>query len=285
MILSEKLKKDLTQGKLQKAVNQLLEISKKSRDNEFYHSIIMLSGNIKTIIRDKMEGEITDETERAYIAKAKKSALFYIDEYIDDIDASIANTIQYKERILFLGANPPKTKRPLSLTQEIARVQDELDRSILRDTISLNQFWDITPVDIARRLLEIKPTIFHFSGHGEPSEGRIVVHKDAENYSIIENEALANILNNTTSIQCIVLNCCYSEKLAKIILEKTAIKNIIGMSKAIPDKAAISFAKGFYMAIGAGEDYESAYEIGKSIVELEGVNGADIPVFKKLINE
>ena len=43
------------------------------------------------------------------------------------------------------------------------------------------------------------------------------------------------------------------------------------MSKAIGDKAAISFSVGFYQALGAGKSIEEAYKFGCVQIALQGI--------------
>ena len=54
------------------------------------------------------------------------------------------------------------------------------------------------------------------------------------------------------------------------------------MKDAIGDRAAISFGKGFYQALGAGKDIEDAYRLGCVEIGLEApnVDEADLPVLK-----
>ncbi len=70
-------------------------------------------------------------------------------------------------------------------------------------------------------------------------------------------------------MECIVLNACYSEAPATAIVEY--VPYVVGMNKAIGDKAAIKFATGFYNALGAGKSIEFAYELGCSVIQLEGI--------------
>ena len=59
---------------------------------------------------------------------------------------------------------------------------------------------------------------------------------------------------------------------------KEHIPHVIGMSSSIPDTAAISFAGGFYKAVGAGRDIPFAFELGKAAVLMQGDEGDDLPV-------
>jgi hypothetical protein len=49
------------------------------------------------------------------------------------------------------------------------------------------------------------------------------------------------------------------------------------MSRAIGDAAAISFAIAFYQALGFGKDVKTAFELGCSQIDLEGINEQDTP--------
>jgi hypothetical protein len=83
----------------------------------------------------------------------------------------------------------------------------------------------------------------------------------------------------TANVECVVINACYSEVQAEAIVKH--IPYVIGMDKAIGDKASIEFAVGFYTALGAGESIEFAYEFGCNAVELAGSREHLTPVLKK----
>ena len=68
-------------------------------------------------------------------------------------------------------------------------------------------------------------------------------------------------------IECIVLNACYSEVQADAIAEH--INYVVGMNRSVLDEAAITFAEGFYRAIGAGEPIKKAYSMGKVAIQFE----------------
>ena len=72
-----------------------------------------------------------------------------------------------------------------------------------------------------------------------------------------------------------MLNACYSEGQAQAIGEH--IDCVIGMSVAIKDSAAISFASAFYQALGYGRDLKSAFDLGCIQLDLENLNAQDTP--------
>lgn len=157
--------------------------------------------------------------------------------------------------ILILAANPKGTT-PLRLDQEVRDIEEVLRRSKHRDQFVLKSKLAVRHSDIQQAMLDIKPSIVHFSGHGAGDEG-LVFEDEAGLPKRVDGEALAGLFKLLANqVECVVLNGCYSEVQAKAIAEH--INYVIGMKKAIGDEAAIEFAVGFYRALGAGEPVELA---------------------------
>jgi hypothetical protein len=185
-------------------------------------------------------------------------------------------------KLLFLTANPKGTTT-LRLDQEIRDITEGLQRAKHREAFNLESRWAVRPRDIQRALLDLNPQIVHFSGHGlgEPTiqdettrklnaiEG--LAFEDPEGkIAIASTEALATLFSLfKDSIQCVVLNACYSANQAKAIAQH--IPYVVGMNKAIGDRAAIEFAVSFYDALGAGRDVPFAYELAKNAIQLSGI--------------
>ncbi len=177
--------------------------------------------------------------------------------------------------ILILTANPKGTPH-LRLDQEVREIEEGLQRAQRRDHFNLEQRWAIRPRDVRRAMLDIKPNIVHFSGHGAGEEG-LIFEDDVGQPKFVTEEALAQLFELfAPQIECIVLNGCYSEVQAKVIARH--IPYVIGMQKAIGDRAAISFSVGFYDALGVGETVEFAYAVGCNAIGLEGLQESLTPV-------
>src|SRR5215468_5546321 len=71
-----------------------------------------------------------------------------------------------KHIILFLAANPLGTTE-LALGREARAIQEELERSGQRDRFEFVTRWAVQPLDLIRELRRLKPTVVHFSGHGQ----------------------------------------------------------------------------------------------------------------------
>jgi hypothetical protein len=77
------------------------------------------------------------------------------------------------------------------------------------------------------------------------------------------------------NVRCVVLNACFSEDQARAIARSVGCA--IGMSRAIADEAAITFAGGFYQALGFGRDVDTAFMLGCEQLGLESPESDDIP--------
>ncbi|MEH2279913.1 MAG: CHAT domain-containing protein [Nostoc sp.] len=170
--------------------------------------------------------------------------------------------------ILFLAANPKGTSR-LRLDEEMREIDAGLQRAKRRDQFVLQQRWAVRTRDIQRALLDFKPQIIHFSGHGGGEEG-LVLEDETGTAKLVDTEALAGLFELfSDKLECIILNACYSQVQASAIARH--VPYVIGMNKAIGDVAAIEFAVGFYDALGAGESVEFAYKLGCVNIRMAGI--------------
>jgi pterin-4a-carbinolamine dehydratase len=185
------------------------------------------------------------------------------------------NTDTNLKSILLLSANPKRTKS-LRLQEEEEEIKMRL-RLAGYGKVPINSRGATKPRDIQQAMLDFKPQIVHFSGHGAGEDG-LVFEDAAGEEKLVSSEALANLfeLFFQRGVECVVLNACYAEFQARAIAQH--IPYVIGMNQAIGDRAAIEFAVGFYTAVGAGETIEFAYKLGCNTIQLEGIAGHFIPV-------
>lgn len=184
--------------------------------------------------------------------------------------------------ILFLAANPKDTNR-LRLDEEIRDIQGRLKTASNRANIDFRQHGATRPDDLRQALLQAKPQIVHFSGHGE-TEG-ILLENDAGMAHLVSPDALAELFGlaaKAAPIQCVVLNACYSEAQAEAIAAH--IPFVIGMNDAIGDRSALKFSIGFYDAIGEGRTIEDAYQFGCNALRMENLPGDLTPVLRRKVD-
>ncbi|MEG4112470.1 nSTAND1 domain-containing NTPase [Microcoleus sp. Pol12B3] len=178
--------------------------------------------------------------------------------------------------ILILAANPTNTA-PLRLEQEIREIDEGLRRANKRDQYKLEQKWAVRSRDFYRAILDYQPNIVHFCGHGAGQDG-IVLEDDTGKMALVQTNALASMfkLFAKKGVDCVILNACYSEVQAEAISQY--VNYVIGMNRAVGDRAALAFAVGFYDAIAAGYELEEAYELGCS--QMMSSREQETPVFK-----
>lgn len=179
--------------------------------------------------------------------------------------------------ILILAANPKNTSR-LRLDQEVREIDNGLQRARRRDEFILKQVWAVRRSDFRRAMLDLRPNIVHFCGHGSGEEG-IAFEDENGQATLISTEALSGFFELfANNMECVVLNACYSEVQAEAIAKH--IPHVIGMNKAIGDTAAIEFAVAFYDALGAGETITFAYKLACNAIQLSGIPENLTPILK-----
>nr|WP_199301698.1 AAA-like domain-containing protein [Trichocoleus sp. FACHB-90] len=176
---------------------------------------------------------------------------------------------------MILSANPKNTGK-LRLDEEVREIQAGLERARRREQFEIIAKWAIRPDDLRRALLDYEPQIVHFSGHGAGNQG-LALENNSGQMQLVSTDSLARLFK-LFKVECVLLNACYSEAQAEAIYQY--VDYVVGMNRAIGDRAAIEFAVGFYDALGAGRSYEDAYEFGCSAIDLEGIPESSTPLFK-----
>lgn len=177
-------------------------------------------------------------------------------------------------KILFLASNPLDSDR-LRLDEEIRGIKQALVQAEFRDKFDVEQEWAVRVSDLQEYFLRHKPNIVHFSGHGSPSNEIILEDNDGNSRSV-SIRALSQLFSALKdNIRCVVLNACFSFPQAEAIAKH--IDCVVGMSKAIGDSAAVSFAVAFYRALGYGRNVKTAFELGCGQIDLEGMEEQDTP--------
>ncbi len=181
--------------------------------------------------------------------------------------------------ILILASNPKNTSQ-LRLDEEVREIDAGLRLAKKRELFDFKQRWAVRSQEVYQALLDFKPQIVHFSGHGSGDDGLALEDEDG-NLNLVNTEAIAKLFELfSDTIECVVLNACYSEVQASAIAKH--IPYVIGMNQEIGDKAAIKFATGFYNALGAGESVEFAYKLGCNVIQLDGIPEHLTPALKKI---
>jgi hypothetical protein len=170
--------------------------------------------------------------------------------------------------ILFLAANPSDTTR-LDLDDECAAIESELSMTTARHDFDFHSKWAVSVDAMMRHLNALRPTVIHFSGHGNnesggspngqhhaperdlegPATAAIYLEDERQQRRHIGKRALTQMIASAApGARVVVLNACYSDALAEALLG--VVECIVGMRGAIGDGAALVFAVAFYRALG-----------------------------------
>lgn len=189
--------------------------------------------------------------------------------YCRDLKVTIAKIkTARKIKILFLAANPLQTT-PLRLDEEVREIEAKIRAADYRDSLELITKWAVRPDDLLQYLNQYKPHIVHFSGHGSASEEIILLDESGQAMPVSKQALVSLFRALRGDIRVVLLNACYSRPQAASITEY--VDCAIGMSKAIGDKAAITFAASFYRAIGFGCSVQNAFDQGTAAILLQGI--------------
>lgn len=173
--------------------------------------------------------------------------------------------------ILHLSASPLDTTS-LRVADEHAAIRDALEKTRYGREFHLDQRPSAKKADLVRYLLEAKPAIAHFSGHGN-TDG-IALQRSNGTYEMVENELLARAFGDPVFepfLRVVVMNSCLSDAQAQTIVQHVDV--VVGTRKKITDNQATAFATGFYTALGNGEDVAAAYRFAVLQAELESQPG------------
>lgn len=241
---------------------------------------ILFSGDVAGEETDALyylkSSEATEvEASRAALSLAACNAIMTRNENDSGVSKQpIMTTNSDKIKILFLAASPTNTTH-LQLDKEHREIGDRLQKTKYRDSFQLESKWAVRVGDLSAHLMEHKPNIVHFSGHGSKAHELIFLNNTDEAHSVSAERLskLFSVLKD--NIRCVVLNACYSEGQAQAIAQH--IDCVIGMSDAIGDDSAIVFAAHFYQALAYGRSIQDAFDLGCLEIDMENLDEGSKP--------
>lgn len=179
-----------------------------------------------------------------------------------------------KLKILFLASDPSNEAR-LHLGKELQEIRNKLSKNTWFD---LDDHQATTPNDVIETIMNYKPQIVHFSGHGLDT-GEICFEDSNGKSKPIPPDALAKLFGLVKEhVKCVIINTCYSEKQARAIAQ--FIPFVIGTLNTITDNSAIKFSTGFYTALEQDltpTSLTKAFQLGCIAIQIDG-NASDEPI-------
>ena len=201
-----------------------------------------------------------------------------------------ATLVDYQRRIaeasrhftvLFVASDPTDAAR-LRLMKELAEIEHELSkRSEYSFTIKF--LLSSRPDELTRKLLEEKPHIVHFSGHGDAS-GRLCFEDASGRSWPADKAAIAQIFEpSRRHLKCVVLNACFSAEQAHLLGEH--VEYAIGLRSSVSDEAAIAMTRGFYGALSVTGRVSSALEAARASLRLLSSDNTELLYCAKRVPE
>lgn len=172
-------------------------------------------------------------------------------------------------KILFLSPNPMKLTQ-LDVQKEMREIRDELRDGDREGRFTFDIGVAVRTRELTRLLIDHKPTILHFAGHGVEDEG-LWFRNDDDEPLLVNPHVLALAFSHPTikkQLNCVVLNACWSDSQATALVQNAGIPYVVGMTNAISDKGAIAFAAGFYRGLSDGMTVEDAFYFGRNEMVL-----------------
>lgn len=204
-----------------------------------------------------------------------------IDLFGDSLDGSLIAPVtkvgKMIMKVLVLNATPDDQTR-LRVDKEAAQLKEQLQK-VKNPTQNLEVIHCFaTRLDqIQEEILNNKPDIIHFSGHG--SVGELFFEDRQGNSVTLSSERLGDILKVHGGIECVLLNACFSEGMAQACLDH--VSAVVGTTDTINDTAATNFTRGFYQSLAHGKDYHDAFQMGQLEVKFADAVEAQKYVFIK----
>lgn len=180
---------------------------------------------------------------------------------------------QIQRTVLFLSAAPAQLP-PIQVVDEARSVIDTIRACFAGGELGLVVKHDVRVEDWRRNIELLRPTLLHFSGHGD-AWGLPVLQGEAGAGATPPVEPLLDQLRGA-GLQGAVFNACDSGRLAEAAVTRAGLPWAIGAERRVPDQTAMAFARGFYEGLALGRAPREAFEAGVARCRWDGVVRAEV---------
>ncbi|KAI1096108.1 hypothetical protein F5B19DRAFT_488727 [Rostrohypoxylon terebratum] len=156
--------------------------------------------------------------------------------------------------VLLVSADPKDTFSARS-DGERRSLSKALSETMFRHKVNVKDIHGCQVSDIANALIQHKPDILQFLGHGD-KDGIYFEDRDSK-AQLVRMENFADLLSQSKTIKLVILNTCYSRSGSQCIADQVGY--LIGMEGKIRNKDAIKFTECFYGALGNGLTVEGSF--------------------------
>lgn len=191
------------------------------------------------------------------------------DSALDPLTERLMVVKKMKTITVLMMCASPIGETPLRLDQEARDLKEQLQMvKEKQQNIIVEHAWAIRNDQIQTEVLNAKPEILHFSGHGNVDR---LYFEDKTGQAIeVSAVAIGGLVRQAKTIDCVILNACYSDSLSVAL--KPHVSAIIGCSSGIDDDAAVVFSSAFYRTLANGKSYKDSFEWAINELEIRGMN-------------
>lgn len=170
--------------------------------------------------------------------------------------------------VLFLSSNQPG-RAWLDIDREVRRVSQAIEEGPHGTQLRFHNRPAVQVTDVASALVADRPVVVHFSGHGQPG-GRLVLFDQDDKPKDVDPIAFASVIARG-GVELVVLNACFSEPLAKALVD-AGVRFVVGAEGKVPDEAALAFSEVLYRVLAHGSSLRAAFDqaVATAALQLTG---------------
>ncbi len=185
-------------------------------------------------------------------------------------------------RVLIAYASPGG-ETPLRIGEELARLDEALLPLSKRGLVSVTRLEHTTLERLDEALLNTRPHVLHFIGHGDfnGGDGLLLLESDAPDGAPdpLTGRRLGVLLrNHLAHLRLVFLNSCMGARVSPVdpfggiaqTLIRRGVPAVIAMQFAIADKAAVELSRHFYRYLAAGQPVDAALTSTRAFLFARG---------------
>jgi len=254
-------------GKRQEAIRIMTDVMRKE-DIKVFNDIILIGAQITRNEELKIRNLLSfDNFTRA--DSQSVNALLDIIQKNNQLKNFDNNTYQeksnkdeaHKKKILFFAANPCDLPK-LKLEQEYLSIRKIMKP--YRDKFDVVEEFDVTLDSFFESIYLEKPEVIHFSGFADKNDLVFCRKGDRQRHRVSYEYLAAAFKMLPRSVECLFVNTQFTNLFAKISSQTT--QHAIGISGAVSDNNAISFASGYYTSLAIEGNHKKAFENGEKVL-------------------
>lgn len=209
-----------------------------------------------------------DAERKNFLAQDPRSTVV---RYLEGPIPNSAQPIAGPLRLLLTGASPADQDK-LDVGKELDGIAAALAAAQQAGRAAITRLNDLTPDGLDRALLEVKPHLFHFSGHGVWNEragaGHLLLDNGSGQSAELADATLAMLLRSR-GVALVVLNACETALggdawggLAQSLV-LAGVPAVVAMQVPVSDAAAAAFAGTLYAALANQYSLEQAVTLAR----------------------